>query len=55
MLGQLLGHAQASTTKRYVHLAADPQRRAADLIGGQVAEALGLGNNIVHIDKRTRA
>ena len=36
MLGQLLRHAQASTTKRYVHLAADPQRRAADLIGGQV-------------------
>ena len=55
MIGQLLGHAQPSTTKRYAHLAADPQRRAADLIGGQVAEALGLGGNVVEITGRLRA
>ena len=42
MIGQLLGHSQPSTTKRYAHLAADPQRRAADLIGSKVAAALGL-------------
>lgn len=42
MIGQLLGHSQPSTTKRYAHLAADPQRRAADLIGEEVALALGL-------------
>ena len=46
MIGQLLGHAQASTTKRYAHFAAAPQRRAADLIGAQVAEAFGLGDNV---------
>ena len=55
MIGQLLGHAQASTTKRYAHLAADPQRRAADLIGGQVAEALGLRGNIVEMVGKQRA
>ncbi|MGY6535278.1 MAG: tyrosine-type recombinase/integrase [Pararhodobacter sp.] len=32
-IGNLLGHAQARTTAKYAHLAADPQRRAADLIG----------------------
>ncbi|NVK45943.1 MAG: tyrosine-type recombinase/integrase [Rhodobacteraceae bacterium] len=49
-IGALLGHSQAATTKRYAHLAADPQRRAADLIGNEVAAALGLGANVVSID-----
>ena len=55
MIGQLLGHAQPSTTKRYAHLAADPQRLAADLIGGRVAEALGLRENAGQIEGRARA
>lgn len=54
MIGQLLGHSQPSTTKRYAHLAAAPQRRAADLIGGQVAEALGLHGNVISIADLSR-
>lgn len=30
IIGALLGHTQASTTKRYAHLADDPQRQAAE-------------------------
>lgn len=41
-IGNLLGHTQARTTAKYAHLAADPQRRAADLIGNEVAAALGI-------------
>lgn len=57
-IGGLLGHTQARTTARYAHLASDPQRRAADLIGKEVAAALGLGANVVPIDggkRRDRA
>lgn len=53
-IGALLGHSQAATTKRYAHLAADPQRRAADLIGNEVAAALGLGANVVALDGGNR-
>lgn len=53
-IGALLGHSQAATTKRYAHLAADPMRRAADLIGAEVAAALGLDSNIVPIDGKQR-
>ncbi len=52
-IGALLGHSQVATTKRYAHLAADPQRRAADLIGAEVAEALGLQFDVVHTDRDT--
>lgn len=41
-IGGLLGHSHARTTQRYAHLAADPQRRAADMIAGEIAAALGL-------------
>lgn len=41
-IGNLLGHSQVRTTARYAHLALDPQRRAADLIGNQVASAIGI-------------
>lgn len=41
VLGKLLGHADAATTQRYAHLAADPLRAVADRISGQVAAALG--------------
>jgi integrase len=53
-IGGLLGHTQASTTKRYAHLAADPQRRAADMIGAEIGAALGLGTNVVSIDGTKR-
>lgn len=40
ILAKLLGHSQPNTTARYAHLANDPVRRAADLIGGQIAAAM---------------
>jgi integrase len=40
IVGKLLGHTQASTTQRYAHLDVDPLRKAADEIGGRIAEAL---------------
>ena len=40
MIGKLLGHTQPATTARYAHLDADPMRRAADLIGDQIAAAM---------------
>jgi integrase len=40
MIGRLLGHADARTTARYAHLAHDASRRAADLIGGDIASAM---------------
>lgn len=33
MIGALLGHSQPRTTARYAHLAADPLREAAELVG----------------------
>lgn len=53
-IGGLLGHSQASTTRRYAHLAADPQRRAADLIGAEIGAALGLSTSVVEIDEAHR-
>lgn len=41
IIGKLLGHAQASTTARYAHLADDPLRRASDAIGTRIATAMG--------------
>ena len=43
VIGALLGHTQAATTQRYAHLAADPLKRASDLIGGRIAAAMGNG------------
>jgi len=37
MVGALLGHTQPQTTKRYSHLANDPQRAASDAIAGRIA------------------
>jgi integrase len=44
IIGKLLGHTQAATTARYSHLDADPLRRAADVIGNQIAAAMA-GNS----------
>jgi integrase len=41
IIGKLLGHANAATTERYAHLAADPLRRASDAISGAIAKAMG--------------
>ena len=44
IIGKLLGHTQAATTARYSHLDAGPLRRAADIIGNQIAAAMA-GNS----------
>lgn len=54
-IGGLLGHSQPATTRRYAHLADDPQRRAADVIGNEVAAALGLGAEVVLLKGGQRA
>jgi integrase len=41
IVGKLLGHAHASTTERYSHLADDPLRKASDAIATKIAEAMG--------------
>lgn len=43
VIGALLGHTQASTTQRYAHLAADPVRQAAELVGQKIAAAMTNG------------
>jgi integrase len=40
MIGALLGHSQPVTTQRYAHLAADPVKAAADVIGERIAAAM---------------
>jgi len=40
LIGRLLGHSQAQTTQRYSHLADDPVRAAAELVGRKLAEAM---------------
>lgn len=37
IVGALLGHSKPQTTARYAHLAADPLREAAELIGNKIA------------------
>jgi integrase len=43
IIGGLLGHTQAQTTKRYAHLSADPLKAAAELVGARIAAAMGSG------------
>jgi integrase len=47
MTGQLLGHAQATTTQRYAHVPADPLLEAADKTADRIAEAMS-GKSIPH-------
>ena len=53
IIGALLGHTQAATTQRYAHLAADPLKQAADLIGRRIATALtgGADTNVTPLRK----
>lgn len=41
VIGALLGHASAATTKRYAHAADEASRRAVDTIAGKIGSALG--------------
>jgi integrase len=56
VVGKLLGHTQASTTQRYAHLADDPIRQAADVIGNRIAAAMGGGQagELVKLPLRSR-
>jgi integrase len=40
MIGALLGHSQASTTKRYAHLAANQHRTNSEVVGKALSEAI---------------
>lgn len=53
MIGKLLGHTQAATTQRYAHLAADPVKAAADVIGERIAAAMApkMKDNVVELKK----
>lgn len=40
IIGKLLGHTQAATTQRCVHLGSDPLNQAADTISNEIAAAM---------------
>ena len=53
IIGKLLGHSQPATTARYSHLDADPMKRAADIIGRQIAAAMeGRSGDVIPIHGR---
>ena len=55
MIGALLGHTQPATTARYAHLAADPLKQAADMIGGRIAAAMrGENGEVVELNGTKR-
>lgn len=43
ILGKLLGHSNTRTTERYSHLELDPARRASEIIGSRIMDAIGGG------------
>jgi integrase len=54
MIGLMLGHAQASTTERYSHLAPDPVKAANEMIGERIAAAMtgsSEGSEVVKFQK----
>ncbi len=53
IIGSLLGHTQAETTMRYAHLANDPLKNAANLIGGEIAAHLE-GKELAPVAKMAR-
>ncbi|MGD9542243.1 tyrosine-type recombinase/integrase [Methylocystis sp.] len=56
VIGKLLGHAQASTTARYAHLADDPLQRAVDAIGATIAAAMDgkIGADVTPLRKKAK-
>jgi integrase len=47
LIGGLLGHARATTTEKYAHLAADPTRKAGARIARQLRAHLGASDNVI--------
>jgi integrase len=45
LIGGLLGHTQPGTTARYAHLASDPLKQAAELVGARIVEAMTRANS----------
>lgn len=45
VIGALLGHRDTATTARYAHLSDDPLRAAADSIGQEIADTMGVKRN----------
>ena len=55
MVGLMLGHAQASTTERYSHLAPDPVKTANEMIGQRIAAAMrGESGEVVELNGTKR-
>jgi hypothetical protein len=53
LIGGLLGHAQPQTTARYAHLASDPLKATAELVGSRIAAAMaGSANVVMQLKKR---
>lgn len=52
IVGGLLGHKQPQTTARYAHLDSFPLRRAADLIGRQLALSMQIGVSEAELAER---
>ncbi len=55
LIGALLGHTQPQTTARYAHLADDPLRRAADLVGQRILAAIKGGAEQSRADSQDAA
>ena len=52
IIGKMLGHAQAATTERYAHLAADPVKQAVEMVAGTIAAAMaGRQAEVVELSK----
>lgn len=54
LIGKLLGHSQAQTTSRYVHVAGNPVTELAESTGRTIATALGLKSNVNQTDADKR-
>ena len=56
IIGRLLGHAHASTTQRYAHLAPDPARAAADRNAERLVAMMSGGKDaeVIQIDPKRR-
>lgn len=52
VIGKLLGHLSTATTARYAHLADNPARQAAELIGAGLAAAIQ-GENVIPLRRNT--
>ena len=51
IIGKLLGHTQAATTRRYAHLADDPLRKATERVGALVTAAGNKPAEVVNLKR----